>query len=88
MESWVELTDDVSGVSSVAGKDGSICAGGSGTSDLGSCLPNDLGKVTGSRAISWLAEVVESYLSVFNQDNDKMDIPSSLAQDPKAFSIL
>jgi hypothetical protein len=56
----VELTDDVSGVGPVAGKDGSIGAGGGGTSDLGSSLPDDLGKVASGRAVTWLAEVVES----------------------------
>jgi hypothetical protein len=62
----MRLTNNISGVGSVAGKDGSIGAWGGSTSNLGSSLPDDLGKVTGSRAVSWLAEVVKSYLSAFS----------------------
>ena len=58
----MRLTNNISGVGPVTGKDGSIGTRSGGTSNLGGSLPNDLGKVTGSRAVPWLAEVVESYL--------------------------
>ena len=58
----MRLTNNVSGVGPVAGEDGPISAGSGSTSNLGGSLPDDLGEVTGSRAVSWLAEVVESYL--------------------------
>ena len=58
----MRLTNNVSGVGPVAGKDGSVGTRSGSTSNLGGSLPDDLSEVTGSRAVSWLAEVVESYL--------------------------
>jgi len=58
----MRLTNNVSGVGAVAGEDGSIGTRSGSTSNLGSSLPDDLGEVSGSRAVSRLAEVVESYL--------------------------
>ena len=44
----IRLTNNVSGVGPVAGKDGSVGTRSGSTSNLGGALPDDLGEVTGS----------------------------------------
>lgn len=58
------LANNISRVGPVTSEDRSVRTGCRSTSDLGSTLPYNLGKVAGSGTISWLVEVVEGYLSV------------------------
>ena len=57
-------TNDISRIGPVSSEDCSVRTGSRSTSDLGSTLPYDLGKVTGSGTVPGLVEVIEGYLSV------------------------